>query len=79
MTNVINLEFPKCCVCGARATQHIGLIDGETGADAGQKHFCQDHGNVLSMDDLCLLLDKRDKEISELRREISDLKSAPRS
>lgn len=78
MTNIVSLEFSKCSQCGVRATHHVGLV-GEDGSDAGKKHFCAEHGHVLTMDDLCLLLDKRDREISELHREIAELKSAQRS
>lgn len=74
MTNVVSLEFPKCCECGARATKHVDLV-GESGEDAGKKHFCAEHGNILTEDELCLLIDKRDQEIAELRREIATLKS----
>jgi hypothetical protein len=51
--------------CGVRATRHIDLVD-ESGDPAGQKHFCADHGNVLSEIDLCLLLDERAAEIRAL-------------
>lgn len=78
MTNVVSLEFPKCVQCGARATHHVDLV-GEDGTDAGKKHFCAEHGHALTMDDLCLLIDKRDQEIAELRREIAAMKSALRS
>jgi hypothetical protein len=78
MTNIINLQFPKCCECGVRATQHIDLVD-ESGAPAGQKHFCADHGNVLSEIDLCLLIDKKNEEIAQLRQELASLREAHRS
>jgi hypothetical protein len=70
--NVTTFPTKKCCQCGDRATRVVSIFD-EFGHPAGEKLFCAEHGEPLDDDGLRLLLDQRDAEIAQLRREIDYL------
>lgn len=73
--SVIELQFSKCCECGARATKKLEFVEHEM--ISGEvtplgptiiKHYCSLHfPKPLDRDELALLLDDRDAEIAKLR------------
>jgi hypothetical protein len=41
--SVIELKFPVCCICEARATKKVAYVDIDNGGPEIFKHFCAEH------------------------------------
>lgn len=74
--NIVNLEFPKCCECGVRATKKLELVEfDERGVvgPADPKHYCDAHfPQPLDDIQLRLLVDRRDATISDIAQTMAD-------
>lgn len=82
--SVIELKFPKCCQCGERATKKLELVEWDKSSDGEirpggpiiEKMYCAAHyPEPLDRDQLALLLDDRDAEITRLKDTIRKLRS----